>query len=100
MKKFSYSMKDSITSAEGSALVRFGRTTVVCGIKAEVTRPSDDEPQSGWVVPNVELPALCSPLIRPGPPTEEAQAMTVRLSDLLNQCVTLENNLKLFCDVI
>lgn len=28
------------------------------------------------LVPNVELPALCSPEFRPGPPSEKAQVLS------------------------
>ncbi len=37
----------SLSTAEGSSLVKMGNTSVICGVKAEVTIPSDDEPKTG-----------------------------------------------------
>lgn len=90
---------NSISTADGSATARIGNTTVVCGIKAELGKPKAEEPECGFIVPNVELPPLCSPLFRPGPPSEEAQAMTCFVakatSDMLDlrQLCVVEDNL-------
>ncbi|KIK57457.1 hypothetical protein GYMLUDRAFT_247090 [Collybiopsis luxurians FD-317 M1] len=70
----------SISTAHGSALVRLGNTTVVCGVKGEICEPELDNPDQ---VPNVDLPALCSPKFKPGPPTEEAQILSERLNQVL-----------------
>ncbi|KAJ3824880.1 ribosomal protein S5 domain 2-type protein [Lentinula raphanica] len=75
--------KGSITTASGSALVRIGNTTVVCGVKAEICEPDLDNPSEGFLVPNVDLPALCSPKFKPGPPTEEAQVLSEKLNEVL-----------------
>ena len=93
-----------------------GNTTVVCGVKAEISEPELDHDGDGFLgiylsiylsffffhsvcfekkkktkiddhkitVPNLDLPAMCSPKFKPGPPTEEAQV----LSDRLNQVLT------------
>lgn len=89
---------NSICTADGSATVRIGNTTVVCGIKAELGKPRADEPERGFMVPNVELPPLCSRLFRPGPPSEEAQSMTCfvakateEMIDLKQLCVSADN---------
>ena len=37
----------SISTADGSALVRMGDTTMVCGIKAEITEPDSARPTEG-----------------------------------------------------
>jgi exosome complex component RRP43 len=37
-----------ISTAHGSAVVRIGNTTVLCGIKAEVAEPTLDKPTSGY----------------------------------------------------
>ncbi|KAF8324571.1 ribosomal protein S5 domain 2-type protein [Cantharellus anzutake] len=66
----------SISTADGSALVRLGDTTIVCGVKAEVAEPDIDHPASGFIVPNVDLSAMCSPLFKTGPPGEEAQIIS------------------------
>ncbi|PCH40749.1 hypothetical protein WOLCODRAFT_99214 [Wolfiporia cocos MD-104 SS10] len=73
----------SISTADGSALVRLGDTTVVCGVKAEIAEPELDIPEDGYIVPNLDLPAICSPKFKPGPPTEEAQVLSDRLNEVL-----------------
>ncbi|KAI0722545.1 ribosomal protein S5 domain 2-like protein [Earliella scabrosa] len=73
----------SISTADGSALVRLGSTTVVCGVKAEIAEPELDKPKEGFLVPNLDLPAICSPKFKPGPPTDEAQVLSDRLNEVL-----------------
>ncbi|KAG6841291.1 hypothetical protein C0991_012461 [Blastosporella zonata] len=73
----------SISTADGSALVRLGNTTVVCGVKAEIAEPELDREGEGFLVPNLDLPAMCSPKFKPGPPTEEAQVLSDRLNEVL-----------------
>ncbi|KAG1778876.1 ribosomal protein S5 domain 2-type protein [Suillus placidus] len=73
----------SISTADGSALVRMGETTIVCGVKAEIAEPELDRPEQGFLVPNIDLPAICSPKFKPGPPTEEAQVLSDRLNEAL-----------------
>ncbi|KAF9528048.1 ribosomal protein S5 domain 2-type protein [Crepidotus variabilis] len=73
----------SISTADGSALVRMGNTTVVCGVKAEIAEPELDREGDGFLVPNLDLPAMCSPRFKPGPPSEEAQVLSNRLNETL-----------------
>ncbi|KLO14512.1 hypothetical protein SCHPADRAFT_903189 [Schizopora paradoxa] len=73
----------SISTANGSALVRMGDTTIVCGVKAEIAEPDLDAPEEGFIVPNIDLPALCSPKFKPGPPTDEAQVLSEHINDVL-----------------
>ncbi|XP_067944514.1 exosome complex component RRP43-like [Watersipora subatra] len=73
-----------ISTADGSAMVKLGNTVVVCGIKAEITRPMANTPAAGVLVINVQLPPMCSPDFKPGPPSELAQV----LSDYAQQVVT------------
>lgn len=73
----------SISTADGSALVRIGGTTIVCGVKAEIAEPELDIPDQGFLVPNIDLPAICSPKFKPGPPSEEAQVLSERLNAAL-----------------
>ncbi|KIM43376.1 hypothetical protein M413DRAFT_444203 [Hebeloma cylindrosporum] len=68
-----------------------GATTVVCGVKAEIAEPELDRENEGFLVPNLDLPAMCSPKFKPGPPSEEAQV----LSDRLNQVLISSNLLPL-----
>ncbi|KAF7414169.1 hypothetical protein HZH68_002658 [Vespula germanica] len=100
----------SITRADGSAVFKIGNTTVICGIKAELTTPKVETPDCGFIVPNVELPALCSPKFHPGPPTEEAQVITKLIEhilinsaavDLKNLCIRKAKLVwVLYCDLL
>ena len=84
--------------------MRLGDTTVVCGVKAEIAEPDLDRPEDGFLVcltihcfhpricdmltprttvPNLDLPAICSPKFKPGPPSEEAQVLSDRLYEIL-----------------
>ena len=38
------------TQADGSAIVRQGATTVVCGVRAELAPPRPEEPDRGYLV--------------------------------------------------
>ncbi|KAH8929080.1 ribosomal protein S5 domain 2-like protein [Atractiella rhizophila] len=66
---------NSITTAKSSCLVRKGDTTKW---ESEIGREN-----VGWIVPNVDLPAMSSSRFRPGPPSEEAQILSHRLKTLL-----------------
>ncbi|KAM9319477.1 exosome complex component RRP43 [Gastrophryne carolinensis] len=100
----------SITTADGSALVKIGNCTVICGIRAEFASPPIDAPNKGYIVPNVELTPLCSPRFRPGPPGEEAQVASQFIADVIenSQMISKEDlcieNGKLawvlYCDLI
>jgi len=39
----------SISTADGSSLVRLGDTTVACGVKAEIAEPDLDAPEDGFL---------------------------------------------------
>lgn len=39
----------SINTADGSALVRMGGTTIVCGVKAEIAEPDLEKPNEGFL---------------------------------------------------
>ncbi|XP_041864333.1 exosome complex component RRP43 [Melanotaenia boesemani] len=73
----------SISTADGSALVKMGNTTIICGIKAELANPTVEAPGKGYIVPNVDLPPLCSSRFRPGPPGEQAQAASQFVADVI-----------------
>jgi len=57
-----------VATADGSALVRIGDTTVVAGIKLEPGKPFPDTPNAGVLTTNAELIPLSSPTFEPGPP--------------------------------
>lgn len=42
-------MPGSVSTADGSALVRMGDTTMVCGIKAEIAEPDSARPCEGII---------------------------------------------------
>ncbi|XP_050735267.1 exosome complex component RRP43-like [Eriocheir sinensis] len=100
----------TITTAEGSATVRLGHTTVMCGIKAEIATPTLRHPDEGFLVPNVELYPCCSPMFKAGPPGEKAIALSQFLKSVLTSAEVLSpsdlciasNKLAwcLYCDVI
>lgn len=73
----------SIKNANGSTRVTIGKTVIECGIKGELTKPSAEEPGKGLIIPNVDLPALCSPVFKSGAPSEKAQTATKFLNNLI-----------------
>ncbi|KAK3496770.1 ribosomal protein S5 domain 2-type protein [Neurospora hispaniola] len=104
----------SLAHANGSALVRTGDTTVVCGVRAEILpvtnipqyRPrepsygEEDNDDSADVdelkdydllVPNIELATGCAPQFLPGvPPTTLAQTLSTRIYSLLHSCKVVD----------
>ncbi|CAO3677283.1 unnamed protein product [Umbelopsis ramanniana] len=80
----------AISTANGSAMVRIGGTTVICGIKAEVAEPRIDRPKDGYLVPNVELAPICSANFRPGPPSEQAQINAETINHVMETCQILD----------
>ncbi|KAG9205264.1 hypothetical protein G6514_008842 [Epicoccum nigrum] len=100
----------SLTHSNGSAVIRLGNTSVVCGVRAEMLREEDtpgtcapaavtadgevndddeeeeaDEVESlGLLVPNIELSTGSTPTHIPGnAPTATAQSLIARLRSLL-----------------
>ncbi len=61
-----------IKSAQGSALVKLGKTQVMAGIKLEHAEPFPDTPDNGVLIVNAELLPLASPTFEPGRPDENA----------------------------
>ncbi|XP_049864956.1 exosome complex component RRP43-like [Pectinophora gossypiella] len=84
---------NSIKTADASAVIKCGNTTVICGIKLELATPKAEEPNFGFLVTNVELPALCSSKFRPGPPSDHAQVVSSLVSDIVihSKCINLED---------
>jgi exosome complex component RRP43 len=101
----------SLTHAEGSAVVRIGDTTVVCGIRGEIllasnvagyrvdksstapsSRPGYNEARElDLLVPNIELATGCSPAFLPGqPPSTLAQSLSTRIYSLLHSSRLVE----------
>jgi len=58
----------SISTADGSALVRLGETTIVCGVKAEIAEPDLGQPSEGFLGSYLPLlDHLTATLTRPPP---------------------------------
>ncbi|KAK7972822.1 hypothetical protein PG996_007042 [Apiospora saccharicola] len=96
-----YINTSSLSHAHGSAVVRNGDTTVICGVRGETIltsaipnyrAPSDDPSSSldeardyDLLVPNIELATGCAPNFLPGvPPTTLAQTLSTRVYSLLH----------------
>ncbi|PNY27189.1 Exosome complex component rrp43 [Tolypocladium capitatum] len=86
----------SLSHANGSALVRMGDTTVICGVRAEsILTPSIPNHRASntktelkdydLLVPNIELATGSAPQFLPGvPPTTLAQTLSTRIYSLLH----------------
>jgi len=61
-----------IEKAEGSALVKLGKTQVLTGVKLELGAPYPDRPSEGVLQVHAEFVPLASPSFEPGPPDENA----------------------------
>jgi exosome complex component RRP42 len=88
-----------VASADGSALVHLGDTTVLAGIKLEPGKPFPDTPNAGVLTTNAELIPLSNPTFEPGPPQPGAIEVSrvvdraIRAAetiDLTRLCVTPE----------
>lgn len=50
----------SISTSNGSSIVKVGNTTVVCGVRLELAKPRALTPENGFIVPNVDFHHNCS----------------------------------------
>ncbi|PNH02688.1 Exosome complex component RRP43 [Tetrabaena socialis] len=73
----------AVTSTDGSALVKIGRTTVLAGVKLEIIRPDEAAPGAGQLALSVELAPFSSADYRPGRPTPDVSSVTEKLSSAL-----------------
>lgn len=80
-----------IKSAQGSALVKVGKTQVMAGIKVEHAEPFADKPDSGMLIVNAELLPLASPTFEPGRPSENA----IELSRVVDRGIRESNAIDL-----
>jgi len=74
---------NSIGTADGSAIVKIGHTTVVCGIKAELAQPTVTEPDAGFIVPNIDLSAVSLYRSRANMVNDAALALSSQLNDII-----------------
>ncbi len=61
-----------VKRAEGSALVKLGKTQVLVGVKMDVGEPYQDTPNQGNLITNAEMVPIAAPIFTPGPPDENA----------------------------
>ncbi|KAL5290544.1 EXOSC8 family protein [Megaselia abdita] len=101
----------SVTTADGSAVVKIGNTNVICGIRAELAKPKPSEPNQGFLIPVVELPQMCSVKYRNhSGANEDTDVFSCAIHDILvnSECLDLKelsiHNDKLvwaiYCDII
>ena len=64
-----------IKKAEGSAMVKWGDTVVLAGVKAQLGSPFPDTPNYGVITVNLELSPISSPAYESGPPSPKAIEM-------------------------
>lgn len=64
--------KNIVQKAEGSALVRLGKTEVIAGVKLGIGTPFPDTPKEGILMVHAEFSPLASPEFESGPPGEDA----------------------------
>ena len=84
--------KNIIASAEGSAQVNLGETTVIVGVKAQLGEPFADTPNCGVLTTSAELVPMASPTFEAGPPSPVAieLARVVDRGIRESECVDLE----------
>lgn len=81
-----------------------------CIFKQELAQPKTEEPNKGYLIPNVELPPLCSSRFRPGPPSDQAQVTSRLVADIIENfkcidltelCITPDKLVwVLYCDLV
>ncbi len=57
-----------VKKAEGSAMVKWGDTVVLAGVKAQLGSPFPDTPNDGVITVNAEISPISSPTNESGPP--------------------------------
>lgn len=60
------------STAEGSAIVRSGESTIIAGVKMGFGKPYPDTPDAGVLMVNAEFLPLSNPEFEPGPPGIES----------------------------
>ncbi|KNA17234.1 hypothetical protein SOVF_082010 [Spinacia oleracea] len=85
----------AVSSANGSALVKIGCTTMLAAIKMEIMTPSTESPDEGNLAIEFHMPPICSPLVRPGRPADAAPVISKQLADTILSAGMI--NLKELC---
>ncbi|MBS1266891.1 MAG: Exosome complex component Rrp42 [Candidatus Woesearchaeota archaeon] len=68
--------KGVVKTAEGSARVSVGGTTVLAGIKLSIGSPYPDRPEEGTIITNVELSPMANPEFESGRPGIDSVEMS------------------------
>jgi exosome complex component RRP42 len=61
-----------VKKAEGSAMVKWGETVILAGVKAQLGSPFPDTPNDGVITVNAEVSPISSPTNESGPPGPRA----------------------------
>ena len=81
---------DSVTTADGSAVLKIGKTTAVCGVRAELANPPDETPNEGYLLIRVEIPSITSGIGKPGQNSEEATSLTQMVQEMVTNSKMLD----------
>lgn len=74
---------DYIGKANGSALVSIGDTTVLAGVKAQLSTPFNNSPDEGILIINTESLAIANRNFEHGPPNK----FSVEVSRVVDRCI-------------
>lgn len=74
---------DYISKANGSALISIGNTTVIAGVKAQLSTPFSNSPDEGILIVNTETLALANKNFEHGPPNK----FTVEISRVVDRTI-------------
>ncbi len=98
-----------IDKAEGSAMVRIGKTKVLVGVKVGISEPFPDTPKEGTLMVNAEFAPIASPDFETGPPGEDPTELArvvdrglreSKCVDFESLCITPgEQAISLFVDI-
>ncbi|KAH9296109.1 hypothetical protein KI387_039697, partial [Taxus chinensis] len=72
-----------VITADGSAMAKIGKTTMLAGVKLEVMTPAAESPDEGCIVTDFQMPPICSPHVRPGRSVDTAASISEQLSNSL-----------------
>ncbi|XP_040573568.1 exosome complex component RRP43 [Lepeophtheirus salmonis] len=89
----------SITTADGSSIIKKGNTIVICGITLQIATPTEEHPNRGFIVPHVDLPTMCNPrnYKSRGQISDEIQVLSKFVMDILENSGVI--NLDTLCIV-
>ena len=80
----------ALSTADGSAMIRLGHTTVLVGVQLELAQPSSANPGDGLLEVTVHLPPLCSQRYAVGKPPARAIGLGETLGRLLTTTRALQ----------